>query len=520
MRPAMPFALLLVVACERSPLDLASERFVCVTHDDCIAGYACLDLGQGLECARLDALDGGVGRDGGVDAGPSGDAGSLGFDPGPDSVLTGRCVPLTLRVRDPVDAGPLDVALRLTSGTGRLSSSSTCADSLARVSLGGPRFTATVFLKPLTAGSLELEASSAVGEARAQVLVRPLVRRGVCRLPAVGPSLPDGGAGTPGPRAVCPFSPPVESLSSSFVLTQVLTSTLQVAGAGLVRCSLSSVSSLVCERYQDSDESTVHFQVAELPSGLRVHHLPPGRCEVPVRFDGGVDPARTFVVKSSTTNSNFYDDDDSPAVVLRSGAEVGTVGAQCGDFSTQLLEWRDAKVVRGFFDGGTLQSNAALGGLPVAGPNTALVVQPLTPDGVVDVCAAMLRGTLASSGELLFSRGARSDAGCPAGPMPGAYFERIDFGPQATVQQHVVVNPPGGQADVMVRPYDVTRTLLFSSAQTVAGQGAGETSLVDTRLYPAGTVAFVPLSSTRVGTLRAERTATTIQTLFVVELTP
>lgn len=525
MRLTLPCVLLLVSACDRSPLDLGAERFVCTTQDDCITGYACVDVGLGPECVRLDGLDAGAPRDAGVDAGvdggPGEGPGALGFDPFVDSVLTGRCVPLTLRVRDGgVDAGALEVALRLSAGSARLSSTATCGDAVTRVSLAAPAFTANVFVKPLTAGTLEVEAAALVGEARAQLTARPLVRRGVCRLPPAGPSLPDGGAGTPGTRVVCPFTPAVESVTTSFFVMQALSSSLQVAGSGLVRCSLASVSSLVCEREQDTDEATVYFQVAELPAGLRVVHLPPAVCGVPQRFDGGVDPARTLLLKSAAVNSNFYDDDDSPAVVLRSGSEVAAIGATCGLYGAQLVEWSDVSVVRGFFDGGTRATTATLGGLPTAGPNTALLVQPLTPDVVVDVCATMLRGTLSSPTELTFTRGAQGDAGCPSFPMPGAHFERIDFGPRATVQQHVVVNPPGGQAEVTVRPYDVSRTLLFSSAQTVAGQGAGETSLVDTRLYIGGTVAFVPVSSTRVATPRAERTASAVHTLYVVELTP
>jgi hypothetical protein len=72
---------------------------------------------------------------------------------------------------------------------------------------------------------------------------------------------------------------------------------------------------------------------------------------------------------------------------------------------------------------------------------------------------------------------------------------------------------------VQVRPYDLSRTLLFASSQTVAGQGAGETNAVDS-FYPAGTAAFVPLTSTQVSALRADRSLGAVHTLYVVELNP
>ena len=278
---------------------------------------------------------------------------------------------------------------------------------------------------------------------------------------------------------------------------------------------------MVCERAQDSDESTVYFQVAELPEGLRVVHVEPRLCGTPVLLDAdaGVDLTRTLLLKSSTTPSNFYDDDDSPVVFPRSGRELATVGMACGTFSAQLTEWTGATVVRGFFDGGSPLTTQTLTGLPPAGPNTALLVQTVTPDSVALVCSALLRGTLASPSTITFSRGGSGDGGCPAAPMPGAYFERIDFGPHATVQQHVVVSVLGEIATVQVRPYDLSRTLLFASSQTVAGQGAGETNAVDS-FYPAGTAAFVPLTSTQVSALRADRSLGAVHTLYVVELNP
>ena len=70
--------LVVLAGCQCSPFGLENTRFVCTSQADCIEGFTCADLGQGLECvangARADAgeVDAGqidAGQDAGQDAG-------------------------------------------------------------------------------------------------------------------------------------------------------------------------------------------------------------------------------------------------------------------------------------------------------------------------------------------------------------------------------------------------------------------------------------------------------------------
>jgi hypothetical protein len=300
---------------------------------------------------------------------------------------------------------------------------------------------------------------------------------------------------------------------------QPISSTLQLIGSGQVACRFASTSTIRCERGQDTDEATLYLQVAELFTGLRVVHAPTPLCTPSSVFDGGLDLGRTSTLKWVSTASNFYDDDDSAAVLLRQPNELATIPDRCGPISAQFLEWSAATVLRGFFDGGMSGPSANLGGLPTAGPNSALMTQTLIPDAVAEICSAMVRPAIASPTSLSFNRGA--DGGCTFAPFPGVAFERIDFGSSANVQQHLVTTPAGdAQASVTVRPYDVSRTIFFASSQSVAGQGCGETSMVGSRLYTGGTIALLPGGSTEVRALRPDDTSDAVHTIYLVEFNP
>lgn len=522
------------LCCDVSPLGVTTRRFACTADEQCIDGFVCRDgacVPDGPVPEADAGIDGGSSNDGGAvdDAGVDGGV-TLEWSPAPALVQTGACVRLTLTssaavlVDTPV---ALDVA---PSTAARVSGDAMCSGAVTSTLLGAGGSSTDLFIKPLTAGRVTITARAPFGNAMQTLTVAPIVRRSVCALPAAGPALPDGGPGAPGTSKTCPFSPPIERLEQAFLVTQTLVPPLLLIGSGQVTCRLASTSTIECERRQDSDDVTVYFQVAELPTGLETVRT--AETCAPLRpldggigmaqLDGGAEASKAFLFKSAASASNFYDDDDSP-LVRQVAADVVTVapfGGLC--VHAQLVELDGVTVDRGIVDGGAAGFSTMITGLPAAGPNTALLTQTLTPDAVSDVCSVMVRGAIASATSLSFSRAlGRADAGCPLTPMPAVFFERVDFGSRGTVQQlDAVLEAGAASVTVGIRPVDVSRALVFATSQTVAGQGAGETSTLGPRLYTSATAIFNLTGSTTVSVQRGETTGAAGFTFSVVELSP
>lgn len=73
----MGLAALALAGCQCAALGVETTRFACQSDADCLDGFACVDLGAGLECAR-GGVDGGAGGGGGVGGGSGGGGGSAG----------------------------------------------------------------------------------------------------------------------------------------------------------------------------------------------------------------------------------------------------------------------------------------------------------------------------------------------------------------------------------------------------------------------------------------------------------
>lgn len=517
------------LGCDVSPLGVTTRRFACTANEQCVDGFVCRE-GACVADGAVPEAD--AGTDGGVtveDAGVDGGL-ALEFSAPPALVATGACVRLTLSSSEAVLADT-DVTLDVAPSTSaRVSGDATCSGAVTSTRLAAGTSSTAVFLKPLTAGRVTVTARAPFGAATQTLTVAPIVRRSVCALPAAGPPLPDGGPGAPGTSKTCTFSPPIERLEQAVLVTQTLVPPLLLIGSGQVTCRLASTSTIECERRQDSDEVTVYFQVAELQAGSRTVRTA-GTCALlspldggiaTAQLDGGAEASKAFLFKSAASASNFYDDDDGP-LVLQVAADVVTVapfGGIC--VHAQLVELEGVTVDRGIVDGGATGFSSTLAGLPAVGPNTALLTQTLTPDAVSDVCSVMVRGAIASPTSLSFSRAlGRADAGCPLTPMPPVFFERVDFGSRGTVQQlDAVLEAGAASVGVTIRPVDLSRTLVFASSQTVAGQGAGETSTLGPRLYTSATAIFNLTGSTTVSVQRGETTGAAAFTFSVVELTP
>lgn len=509
----------LLAGCTVDSLGVERLRFACTSDDDCLAGWVCRQ-----ECVRADSIattDGGTDA-GTTDAGAEADAGSNGlrFADLPASALAGTCVALTLEASR---ALTVDQAVDLTVsplGAARFSNDSACTSTVANATLGANATQVTVFLKTRTGGRVTLGASAVVGTALQAFNVTPAVRRGVCLLPAAGPPLPDGGAGAPGLTRTCSVSPPVNDLTHSFVVAQATTTGQQLTGSAQVHCRLASTSTLECTRSQDSDDADIRFQVIELPAGAQTATATATDCTFPLPLDAGFELTNAFLLRTTAGTSTYFDDDDTPVFSFDAGLVV-LEPPRC-DLATAQAVWLEGvTVTRGVVDAGaTLAQTFTATGLPTTGPNTALLTQTYTPDGIHDVCSLLVRASLPSSTSIALSRGA-GVATCAPVEFPLVAYERIDFGARAQVQERTVSLATLEPSDtVTIAAVDLSRTMVIASNQSISGQGMGESGLADPRLYASGLASFELVSPTSVRVTRGLDSSSASFTFYVVELNP
>ncbi len=448
----------------------------------------------------------------------------------PVSVRGGTCLTATVEARrsgvaTPV-AGTTTVGLTVVpAGGARFYSNAACTLTATSTQMAAASSSATFFVKPLTGGSVVISAAAPFGTAMQSLNTVPIVRRGQCTF-AARQGLSDGGTTTE-TTATCSVSPPLTDLTASMLFTQ---STGVISGAetgsAQVRCRLSSTSLVSCLRRQDEDAASVHFQVAEIPAGMLVQRATSFGCPASTTLPTQVTPSKTFLLKSSATSSTNFDDDDAPVAELAGapdgGVWVSWTSGQCEGFDLQVVQWEGLSVARGTVTGGLPDGGSSLtvAGLPAAGTNRAVLLQPGTSvNAPRPVCSTMVRAATAPSSVVL-TRGAGAPT-CPLAPLDLLHYERIDFGSKAVVYEYTTVFAPGVPSRaVTVTPVDVTRTVVFASSQISGGQGGGETDEGGPSHFVEGAFQLVLTNGTTVTATRAESNSTASLTFFVAELLP
>jgi hypothetical protein len=446
----------------------------------------------------------------------------------PNPVRGGTCVPMTAEARADGVASPVaantPVALSvLPAGTVTFFSDSSCTQAITSTTIAANASLTTFFMKVLTAGMNAVSATAPFGMANVNLNVTAIVRRGSCDF---GTSQPLADGGTQGATFVsCTLNPGVGNIGSTFLITQA-TSTITAGenGAGLVRCRLASNTSLQCSRRHDADSAQVHWQLVEIPSGLRTQRFSTsGTCGPTFTLNPAVDPAKSFVLKSAIEPSTTFDDEETPVVRLDSPTLVSVAPATCNSLEVQVVEWDGIDVERRAFDGGLDDgglSRTVM--LPGAGNGTrALLSQSgSTQDSMRSVCASLVRGALPAPNQVELTRAA-GDAGCNAQAVDYLYFERLNFNNKARADEYTVTLAPGqASRPVSISPVDMSRTVVFASSQTAGGQGAGETDDGSQPNDAEGVARFVLQNATTVQVTRAESTSTAVFTFYVVELNP
>lgn len=445
----------------------------------------------------------------------------------PDPVRGGTCLPATVEARRTGVPSPVitTTAIGLTavpSGGARFFTDATCATTTSSATMLGGASSASFFVKPLTAGANVISAAAPFGTAMQTINTTPIVRRGTCTFPARTP-LADGGA-TSALTQNCTLSPAVTDLSASFSMIQTIgaISTADI-GVAEVRCRLTGTSTLSCFRRQDADPVDVHFQVAEVPQGMLVQRSSGASCPGTITLPTAVVPSRTFVIKATMSATATFDDEDTEVAELTSPTTVTLTPTTCDGHEVQVVDWAGVTVTRGVLDGGLPLGTAALtlAGLPAASGERALLLQPgTTLNGTRQVCSTLVRGAMPSASTISFTRAA-GDTACTLTPMENVLYERIDFGPRATVREYTAtLAPTVGSLPVTVTPVDASRTIVFASSQIAGGQGAGETSHGGTAHFTEGLFQLQLTAANTVTVTRAETSSSAQVTFYVAELVP
>ncbi len=495
---------------------------------------------------------GGMPGTGGGGTGGSGGSGGSGGGAGggvpPDSLvftsmppaqplLAGTCFPAIVEARlgSVPHAVTVDAPLSLTATPAatigaRFYATSACATPISSTAIPAGSATATFYVKPVTGGTVSVTANASFASATQLLDVTPAVRRATNCSFNTGTTLPDGGV-TVDTFASCNISPSQRDQSHTVLFYQA-TSSGGSAGAWMVRCRLNGTATISCDRNGHFNSATMHWQTLELPTGLHVQRGT-GTClgtGWTVQLPNAVAPASSFALVNVRAGGD-YDDDNlfisrvaGPTTLeLSMGEDAGSMcsGVQ---YDWQVAELQGLTVLDGlelspFPDGETRFSKT---GLPAASLNTAILTQVRMPDTSAQVCNAMVRTTMPSPTSFDVSRGDGNDAGCSLRPVLQLGWQRLDFGARAAVQQKTVAFPVGtNTVDVAISPVDTTRTLVFASSQSGAGQSSGETSYGGSGdLFGEGNARLELTSSTNVRAIRGRSGFTGQVTFYVVEIEP
>jgi hypothetical protein len=444
----------------------------------------------------------------------------------PLSLKAGACFPMAIqssRAGTPLaPSTPVTVNLSAVLGAARFYADPSCDVEISSVLHAST--TSTVFVRALSSPLNRLRAARPLWIAgEIPVAALPMVRRDTCTFSAQMTNS-DGGPGPVQTGLTCMTLTPSAVPLNSAIFYQSITSSLSYPD-GHARCRFADQGARVtCARGSGVQEGTVHVQVIEDPSRLRVATYD-GQCTGASNYalSGTVNLDSSFLVRGKFGSSTNYDEDETAVFAFAdAGLVAGFAPNTCGTLLLQAVEWRGTRVVRGALDGG-MDAGTTLSGvsmLPAASTNTALLVQSGTAtDGLVNICSVLVRGTLRSSTEIEFSR-AMNTPSCATGVLDHVRYERIDFQNQARVQQLTATLPmASASTSVPLSPaVDPTRTIVFASGQQDFGQAGGETSLATSSIpHVAGFILELNAAGTSVTVRRGRTIGPAMVTFYVVQ---
>ncbi|WNG26060.1 hypothetical protein F0U62_20060 [Cystobacter fuscus] len=414
-------------------------------------------------------------------------------------------------------AGPRNVTL---SGTGfSFFSDPGCTSPLPAAVFAEGATRASFYFKGKSGGTFPLTASVSGLLAEEDQIILPAVRKGVCEMPADSNSV------------TCPISPAQLDLSKTMLFISISPAGTN-PDASSVRCMLTARDAFTCGRNERGTAIVyIVWHTVELGAGLKVQHLQPtcqvqSLLQVPIQR---VVPDNTFLLVTGEQSGKILGEDDYfTAKLSESYTKVDLqwpVPCATGwKGSLQVVEAEGIQVTRG--TGVTMtgtQTEATVSGLPAVNPTTSVLLftYRVTNAGTANLCDRVLRGTLTSPTEISFSRGAGNSAGCTTAVIQDISWERIDFGPRASVQT-VPVTMVRGKYDAYptISPVDESRSVVFASGQGMNGQAGGESSYSGDDLISESLAGFEFDTPNRLRIIRDSLEAQARWTTFVVQFEP
>ncbi|ATB41284.1 hypothetical protein CYFUS_006749 [Cystobacter fuscus] len=380
---------------------------------------------------------------------------------------------------------------------------------------------ASFYFKGKSGGTFPLVAAvSGLPTAKQNQTLLPAVRKGVCEMPAGDLSM------------TCPISPAQLDLSKTMLFVSISPPGTN-PDASSVRCVLSAREAITCSRNERGTGIVyIVWHTVELGTGLKVQHLQPTcqvqstTLQVPIQR---VSPDNTFLLVTGEQNGKILGEDDYFTAKLAESSSrvdlqwpVSCAAAWKG--SLQVVEAEGLRVTRG--SGVTMtgtQTAATVTGLPAVDLTTSVLLftYRVTNAGTASLCDRVLRGTLTSPTEISFSRGAGSSAGCTTAVIQDISWERIDFGPRASVQTvPVTLNPGEYEAYPAISRVDESRSVVFASGQGMNGQAGGESSYSADDLISESLAGFEFDSPNRLRIIRDSFEGRARWTSFVVQFEP
>ncbi|WNG16498.1 hypothetical protein [Cystobacter fuscus] len=453
-----------------------------------------------------------------------GQAVGVAFVTGAQTLATSGCSSLVeIEARD-VDARPTTFPSPRTmtlSGTGlTFFSNASCTTLLSTPVFAAGRTRSSFYFKGRSSGTNRLSVSvSGLSTVSQDQTILPVVRSGVCTMPATGNSV------------TCPISPAQVDLSKTMLLIS-LSPSGRSPDSGGVRCMLSARDAFTCGRYAAAPSSfDIFWQTVELGTGLRVQHLQPS-CQstflvsVPIQT---VSPQKSFLLVSSEQSGTLLGEGNLyTATLADSGIRVDLeFSGNCSPSwkgSLQVVEFEGIQVVRG--DGA--MSTGQTGAANLIQPSVSLATTALlftyrvNNAGASSLCDRVMRGEVSAPSEVEFSRALVNSENCATAAIESMSWERINFGSLAKVQP-VQVAMSVDQTQVtpsFTTAVDRTRAVVFATGQGMNGQAGGEASYSGDDVLGESLAGFSFSSATQLQVRRASALGRARWTAYVVEFNP
>jgi hypothetical protein len=449
---------------------------------------------------------------------------SLAFVSASQTLPTGGCsARVDLEARDTYGnaspfPSPRTVTLRTQAGGALVFfSDSKCETVITETVFATGTARASFYFEGRTGGASTLSATlQGLAQATQKASILPIVRTGYCSFSSTSRT------------AQCdPISPAQLDPTKTMLFFQSVSDDANPS-ASSVRCVLTSREALTCTRSDSGSSVDLIWHTVEKAAGLQVQHLTTAcrdgapLASISVR---PVNPDSTFLLVSAEQGGTTLGDDDFFTARLAAADQVELAfSTRCSNAwkaSVQVVEAPGSHITRGL-TGKMTGTQLTVSGLPAVDlSSTALLFTHRVSNTEAPVlCDRVLRGELTSPTSLTFSRGAGNTA-CTAASIDAISWERIEFGALARTQHTLVtLSPSTEEADLVIEPVDRTRSLIFASAQSIAGQGGGESSYSGNDLLGASLGWHEIYADTEFNVSRAAPAGTVKWSSTVVEFEP